>query len=121
MKWLTLEKIKANSRIDGNDEDAILTTYGNAAEQGILRLLNRTWEDVCENLSDEDVQGGLTIAGLLLVDHLYKHRGPTENVQAYQIPYSIDMWLKPYMRLTYGNGNGNENENENQYGRHCNL
>ena len=119
MKWLTLEKIKANSRIDGNDEDVILTAYGNAAEQGILRLLNRTWEDVCENLSEEDVQGGLTIAGLLLVDHLYKHRGPTENVQAYQIPYSIDMWVKPYMRLT--DNSGNENENNNGYGRHCNL
>ncbi len=49
MKWLTLERIKQNSRIDGNEEDSLLTSYGNAAEIGILRLINRTWEDVREN------------------------------------------------------------------------
>ena len=113
MKWLTLERIKQNSRIDGNDEDTWLTTLGNAAEIGILRLMNRTWEDVRENLSQDDIDGGLTIAGLMLVDHLYKHRGPDENVQVYQIPYGIDFWVKPYMKLA--------TNNENEYGKHCNL
>lgn len=113
MKWLTLERIKQNSRIDGNDEDALLTSLGNAAETGILRLMNRTWEDVCENLSQEDIEGGLTIAGLELVDHLYTHRGPTENVQVYQIPYNIDFWVKPYMRLA---SDSNDNNNNNRYG-----
>lgn len=117
MKWLTLERIKQNSRIDGNEEDSLLTSYGNAAEIGILRLMNRTWEDVRENLSQEDIEGGLTIAGLELVDHLYNHRGPEENVQLYQIPYGIDFWVKPYMRLADGNTNGNSNNTG--YGTGC--
>ena len=113
MKWLTLERIKQNSRIDGNEEDAILTAYGNAAENGILRLMNRTWEDVCENLSQEDIDGALTIAGLELVEHLYTHRGPDDNVQVYQIPYGIDFWVKPYMRLA---SKDNEQNNTQEYG-----
>ena len=104
--------IKEHCRIDGNEEDAILTRYGNAAEVGILQLMNRTWEDVCENLSQEEIQGNLTIAGLLLVNHLYKHRGPTENIQAYLIPYEIDFWVKPFIRLT----SVTNESNKNQYG-----
>lgn len=99
MKWLTLELIKAHSRIDFNCEDTLLLQYGAAAENGILRLMNRTWEDVQENLSEDDIHGSLTIAALLLTDHLYNRRGPVENVQPYQIPYNIDYFVKPYMRL----------------------
>lgn len=115
MKWITLEQVKAQCRIEPNftEEDALLTTYGNAAEQGILRLLGRSWEDVYENLSREDIEGNLTIAALMLADHLYRHRGPTDNVQAYQIPYNIDFWLKPYMRLA---STDNEQSNTKQYG-----
>lgn len=116
MKWITLEQVKAQCRIepDFTEEDALLTSYGNAAEQGILRLLERSWEDVCENLSREDIEGGLTIAALMLAEHLYKHRGPTENVQPYQIPYNIDFWVKPYMRLA--NKDDNEQLNNTRYG-----
>ena len=113
MKWLTLERIKANSRIDGNEEDELLKLYGSAAEVGILNLIGRSWEWVCENLSQEDIEGPLTIAGLLLVDHLYKHRGPTDNIQAYQIPYSVDFYVKPYMRLASADY---EQNNVNRYG-----
>lgn len=115
MKWITLSQVKAQCRIeqDFTEEDALLTSYGNAAEQGILRLLERSWEDVCENLSREDIEGGLTIAALMLAEHLYKHRGPTENVQAYQIPYNIDFWVKPYMRLA---SKENEQSNNTRYG-----
>ena len=43
MKWLT-DWIKKHSRIDFDCEDELLELYGNAAENGILRLLNRSWE-----------------------------------------------------------------------------
>lgn len=113
MKWLKLEDIKHHSRIEDDDEDKLLELYGSAAENGILRVMNRSWEDVRNNLSEEDINGALTIAGLLLTDHLYNHRGPTENVQVYQIPYSVDYYIKPFIRLT--------NDNTQEYGRNCNL
>ncbi len=112
MKWLTIDWIKQHSRIDFDGEDKLLELYGSAAEQGLLRVMNRSWEDVCENLSEDDIKGPLTIAGLLLTEHLYTHRGPTENVQAYQIPYSVDYYIKPYMKLasdSYRQTNTQEN------------
>ena len=118
MKWLTLEWIKKHSRIDFDCEDELLELYGNAAENGILRLLNRSWEDVRENLSDEDINGSLMIAGLLLTEHLYTHRGPIENVQPYQIPYNIDFYIKPFMRLV---SNNYEQTNTQGYGKCKNL
>ena len=118
MKWLTTDWIKAHSRIDFDCEDSLLELYGNAAENGILRLLNRSWEDVRENLSDEDINGSLMIAGLMLTEHLYTHRGPIENVQPYQIPYNIDFYVKPFMRLA---SNDYEQNNNNRYGKCKNL
>ena len=118
MKWLTIYWIKAHSRIDFDCDDSLLELYGNAAENGILRLLNRSWEDVCENLSEEDINGSLMIAGLMLTEHLYTHRGPIENVQPYQIPYTIDFYVKPFMRLV---SNNYEQTNTQGYGKCKNL
>lgn len=113
MKWLTLELIKAHCRIDSNIENALLTTYGNAAEQGLLLVMRRTWENVRENFSEDDIQGPLTVAALLLVEHLYLNRGPKENVQGYQIPYTVDYYIKPFMRLASDN---NEQTTTQGYG-----
>ena len=37
MRWLSLELIKLNSRIDTDYEDELLTIYGNSAEQQVLK------------------------------------------------------------------------------------
>ena len=44
MKWLTLELIKQNSRIRGNNEDTILELYANSAEEQVLSTLKRLAE-----------------------------------------------------------------------------
>lgn len=99
MKWLTLEGIKAHLRIDHDYEDTLLEQYGTAAENGILKLCNRSYENIVETYGEEDVTSNLTIAALLLTEHLYTHRGPTENVNISIIPYGVDFWVKPYIRL----------------------
>ena len=97
MKWLTLGKIKQNSRIDGNDEDERLTSWGNAAERTVLNYLNRSYQDIV------DIYGGMpedvVNATLMLVDIWYHHRSPAEPVNMSVIPYTFDMLIKPYMRL----------------------
>ena len=98
MKWLDLSDIKAQCRIDGNQEDTLLTSYGKAAEEGILNLCNRSYEDICEQYGE--FPESLKIASLLLTEHLYTHRGPTENISLSVIPYGVDFWVKNYMKLT---------------------
>ena len=50
MKWLNLEKIKAQLRIepDFHDEDEWLEDAGESAEEAIMEVLNRSYEDLYE-------------------------------------------------------------------------
>ena len=99
MKWLTLESIKDQCRIeqDFNDEDRILTLYGEAAEDTLLNYVNRTYEEVIEQYGH--VPAALVQASLMLVDTSYQHRSPVSSQNMSQVPYTFDMIIKPYMKL----------------------
>ena len=87
-------------------EDTLLTAYGSASENTLLRVCNRTYDDLLDNFGEDDGEGGkvvppdFRVAALMLAKHLYEHRGPTENVSLSIVPYSIDLLIKPFMRLT---------------------
>ena len=98
MKWLTLEYIKAHSRIDYNAEDTLLELYGNAAEEMVLNTLSRTYDDVLEEYGE--VPAPLYQAALMLVDLSYQQRAPISMQNLYVVPYTFDFLVKPYMRLT---------------------
>lgn len=100
MKWLTLDKIKAQLRIDPSFtlEDEILTMYGESAEDSVLDIIRRSYTEVMEKYGT--VPTPLVHASLMLVDLSYKERGPVSSQNLYQVPYAIDMKLKPYMKLT---------------------
>jgi len=99
MKWLTLDKVKEHCRIDGSSENAILTSYAEAAETGIEMLMSRTYEEAVKKFGDAATKN-LTIAALLLTEHMYTHRSPAEGITLSVIPYGIDFWIKPFMKLT---------------------
>jgi uncharacterized phage protein (predicted DNA packaging) len=108
MKFLTLNEIKQQCRIEENFtmEDTLLTAYGGASENTLLRICNRSYSDLLENFGDDDGKGGkvvpddFRVAALLMAKHLYEHRGPTENVSRSMVPYALDSLIKPFMRLT---------------------
>lgn len=99
MKWLTLDKIKAQLRIDQSFtlEDNILEMYGESAEDSVLDIIRRSYTEVIEKYGT--VPTPLVHASLMLVDLSYKERGPVSSQNLYQVPYAIDMKLKPYMKL----------------------
>lgn len=108
MKFLTLEDIKAQCRIepDFTDEDKLLEKFGAAIENALLREVNRSYDGLLEAFGEDDGAGGKTVpsdfyvAALLLTKHLYEHRGPTEMVTQSMVPYTLDLFIKPFMRLT---------------------
>lgn len=99
LKWLSLDDIKDQCRIERDNtlEDNLLTRYGAAAEKALLNVCNRTYEDLIAEY--EDVPDDLYVAALLLANHLYEHRGPTVTASLSVIPYSLDMYWKPYAIL----------------------
>ena len=114
MKWLTLERIKQQCRIepDFTEEDSLLEMYGESAEEVLLNHLCRSYENLMEVYGR--IPAPLIHASLMLVDVSYQHRSPVSPQNMSIVPYTFDILVKPYMRLA----TGNENEyNNNRYGR----
>lgn len=99
MKWLTLQQIKQQCRIESDftAEDTRLTSYGTSAESTILNHLNRTYHDVLEEYGQ--VPEDIVNASLMLVDVWYQHRSPVEALSMSIVPYTFDILIKPYMKL----------------------
>jgi len=116
MKWLTLEWIKEHSRIDFDGEDGLLELYGESAEDTVLNVIARNYEEVMELWGT--VPKPLFVAALMLVEVSYTQRAPITQQNMYTVPYAFDMMVKPYMKLA---SNNNENNNTQGYGKCKNL
>ena len=101
MKFLEFEHIKAQLRLDdaqAQEEHDLLEMYGEAAEDTVLNLCNRTITDIFEQYGM--VPKALVQAGLMLVAQSYQHREPASPQNLYTVPYAFDLLLKPYIKLT---------------------
>ena len=97
MKYLTLEMIKSHSRIQFDCEDDLLQLYAESAEDTVLNMLNRSYDDLLSAYGE--VPKPVIQATLMLVDNSYINRSPVSPQQLYQVPYTIDVLLKPYIIL----------------------
>lgn len=99
MKWLTLEKIKQQIHMeqDYHEEDEILEEYGESAEDTILAICNRTFEDLIEQYGT--VPSPIRNASLLLVAGSYEVREPFSSQKISPVPYGFDIMVKPFMKL----------------------
>ena len=106
MKWLTLEQIKAQLRIepDFTAEDTLLQSYGESAETTLLNYLDRQYTDILGSYGDVPLP--LVQASLMLVDTSYQQRSPISVTNISQVPYTFDLLVKPYMRLTSAESDG---------------
>lgn len=100
MKWLKIDYIKQHSRIDFDCEDGLLELYGESAEETVLNVINRTYDEVVAKFGTEDkpIPAALIHASLLLVEMSYTQRSPVSQQNLYY-NRSFDMLVKPYMRL----------------------
>lgn len=100
MKYLTIDQIKQQLRLDDQqvfDEHDLLELYGDSAEDTVLKILNRTMEDVIEQYGR--IPAALRHATLMLVDNAYKERSPITPQNMSTVPYAFDLLIKPYMHL----------------------
>ena len=97
MKYLTLEYIKAHSRIDYDCENELINKYGSAAETAILDLIGQSYEDLVETYGE--VPEPVMQATFMLADNLIRHRSPGDQVSISIVPYGFDLMLKKYIIL----------------------
>lgn len=96
--FLSLNYIKQHSRICGDCEDELLLLYAKGAENNLLRILDRTYDELV-TMGGGTFPEDLMIAGLMLVDVLYNHRSPQETIKLSDVGYTFDLYVKPYMKL----------------------
>ena len=103
MEFLKLDYIRQHSRLCSNEEDALLTLYANGAEEAVCQLLNRgdTVAEAAASLREQygDIPNDILLAALMIVDNSYEHRSPIGMQSFYVVPYNIDLFVKPYMKL----------------------
>ena len=89
MKWLTLEQIKQQLRIeqDFTDEDVLLEMYAESAEDTVLNICQRTYEDMVDSFGG--IPQPIVEASLLLVAMSYEHRSPASQYQMYAVGYAF--------------------------------
>ena len=106
MKWLTVEYIKKHSRIDYDCEDDLLELYGEAAEETVMNITGRDYDDIVANFGTEErpIPAAIIQASLILVDTSYMQRTAVSPQQMFSVPYAFDMLIKPYMRLAMKRG-----------------
>ena len=100
LKWLSLEAIHAHCRIDFNCEDAELEQMGITAEQAILDLTRRTYENFVDTYGR--IPDPIFNASLLLVQSLYNNRDAEEQRDSKEIAFGFSFMVKNYMVLTGG-------------------
>lgn len=101
MEFLTFDMIKMQLRLDDTQAQAehdILCMYGESAEDTVMNTLNRTVEDLVEVYGH--VPAPVKHAALMLTDVSYQHRSPVSPQNMSIVPYTYDLLLKPYMKLT---------------------
>ena len=97
MKYLTLDYIKAHSRIDYDCENDLIEKYGSAAERAILNLIGQTYDELIGTYGE--VPDDILVATFELADNMIRHRAPCEQTGLSIVPYNFDLILKNYIRL----------------------
>lgn len=97
MKWLSIEYIKAHTRICHDAENELLTDYAESAETAILNILNRSYEDLVATYGD--VPKDIKKASADLVALWYREREAVSSTPMSATPYNYDFILKPYIIL----------------------
>lgn len=114
LKVVDIETLKAQMRVDFDDEDALIELYGEAAEDVVIRGTRRSldelrrigYEEQTGEAAPEDLPEGewfptrLKLAVLMMAAHSYRNREPVASVGQNVVPYAYDVLVKPYRKLT---------------------
>ena len=97
MKFLTIDKIKQQLRLDCTCEAELLEAYGNSAEETVLDIMGCTYDEAVANYGS--IPARAQQAALMLVDTWYQYRTPVSDRQMSVVPYTVDILMKPLAKL----------------------
>lgn len=103
MSIVTLEALKKQMNIDFDDDDEIVTLYGEAAERSVVNMTRRSVSELKEEnmlrTGSDEFPTELTVAILMLAAHLYRMREPVAGLSLTVVPFGLQHLVKPWTRL----------------------
>ena len=105
MKFLTIDKIKQQLRLDCTCEAELLDAYGNSAEATLAAYIGFVDENNVPSVDKMLAAYGGTMpaplvqAALMLVDTSYQFRSPVSAQNMSVVPYTFDLLVIPYVKL----------------------
>lgn len=98
-----MQELKAQARVDGDEEDALLTVYGDAAEGQIIGMTRRTPRELI-NMNANRFPDQLRVAILMFAAHLYRQREAVVPGAAMAVPYGLEFLVRPFVKLAKNSG-----------------
>ena len=98
MQYLTIEAIKAHSRIDYDCEDGLIELYGAAAENTVLKQLDKTLDEL-KGENGGTVPSDVIVSTLEIAENMIRHRSPLEQTNINSVSYGFGMQMKANMKL----------------------
>lgn len=104
MEIISISEIRKQIRIDDfEEEESILTLYGDAAESAVIQNTNRTVEElIAENMNrtgKNEFPSQLKVAILMTCATLYKNRESVTGITQTVVPYGYGYLVKPWIKL----------------------
>ena len=103
MKFLQLNEIKHQCRVDFDYDDERLMAYGDTAEETMAQYLGRgkTVDAMMASLQEEygQMPESIKTAAYMLVATWYQHNVPVTNSTMTVVPNTFEFLIKPYMIL----------------------
>lgn len=108
MAKIDLAAAKLHLRVDGSDEDALITAWIAAAYSNVEGRIFRKVYDSAETIPEEDTTGikvneAINAAVLLIVGHLYANREDVlTGTTATALPMGSEFLITPYINFAGG-------------------
>ena len=95
---IALDEIKAHLRIDHDLDDDLLELYAQTSLEVAQNHIGKTWG---ESTTTDTVQftKGIKVCCLMFIGHLYANRETVNDVQLYEVPFSIKALWNPYREV----------------------
>ena len=98
---LTLQEIKTQLRLDGDEEDSLLELFSSAVQKRTETFLNRNLYEKPEDIPEGDAEGlalpsDVKLGMLLLLTHYYENRSSVSEVEQLEMPMSFTWLVGPY-------------------------
>ena len=99
LQIVTLSELTAHCNALQEDA-ALLTSYGEAAEASVFRKTRRTADELIEMGGGENFPPEIHQAVLILAAHWYRVREAVASVAQAKVPFGVDFLLTPFRKYT---------------------